>query len=29
VRIAEERYAKGELSAEELHQIRSDLIGGP
>jgi phage shock protein PspC (stress-responsive transcriptional regulator) len=25
VRIAEERYARGEISAEELRQIRSDL----
>jgi phage shock protein C len=25
VRIAEERYARGEISAEELHQIRGDL----
>ena len=29
VRIAEERYARGEISAEELHQIRSDLASGP
>jgi phage shock protein C len=29
VRIAEERYARGEITAEELHQIRADLIGGP
>jgi phage shock protein C len=28
VRIAEERYARGEISAEELHQIRGDLTGG-
>jgi phage shock protein C len=28
VRIAEERYAKGEISAEELAQIRADLTGG-
>ncbi|SRR6266496_2221534 len=27
VRIAEERFARGEISAEELHQIRSDLMG--
>jgi phage shock protein C len=25
VRIAEERYARGEISAEELHQLRGDL----
>jgi phage shock protein C len=25
VRLAEERYARGEISAEELQQIRSDL----
>jgi len=25
IRIAEERYARGEISAEELRQIRSDL----
>ncbi len=29
VRIAEERYARGEISAEELHQIRGDLTRGP
>lgn len=29
VRIAEERYARGEISSEELHQIRADLTGGP
>jgi phage shock protein C len=29
VRIAEERYAHGEISAEELARIRSDLAGGP
>jgi phage shock protein C len=28
IRIAEERYARGEISAEELHQIRGDLTGG-
>ena len=28
VRIAEERYARGEISAEELTQIRADLTGG-
>jgi phage shock protein C len=28
VRIAEERYAKGEISADELAQIRADLTGG-
>ena len=28
VRIAEERYANGEISAEELAQIRADLSGG-
>jgi phage shock protein C len=28
VRIAEERYARGEISAEELHQIRGDLTTG-
>ena len=27
VRIAEERFARGEISAEELAQIRSDLTG--
>jgi phage shock protein C len=25
IRIAEERYARGEISAEELRQIRADL----
>lgn len=25
IRIAEERYARGEISAEELNQIRADL----
>jgi phage shock protein PspC (stress-responsive transcriptional regulator) len=29
VRIAEERYARGEISADELHQIRGDLTRGP
>ena len=28
VRIAEERFARGEISTEELHQIRVDLMGG-
>jgi phage shock protein C len=28
LRIAEDRYARGEISAEELHQIRSDLGRG-
>jgi phage shock protein C len=28
VRIAEERFARGEISAEELHQIRTDLMEG-
>jgi phage shock protein C len=28
VRIAEERYARGEITAEELRQIRADLTGG-
>jgi phage shock protein C len=28
VRTAEERYARGEITAEELHQIRADLLGG-
>jgi phage shock protein PspC (stress-responsive transcriptional regulator) len=28
VQIAEERYARGEISAEELAQIRADLTGG-
>jgi phage shock protein C len=27
VRIAEERFARGEISAEELQQIREDLAG--
>jgi phage shock protein C len=29
VRIAEERYARGEISADELNRIRSDLEGAP
>jgi phage shock protein PspC (stress-responsive transcriptional regulator) len=29
VRIAEERYARGEISAEDLNRIREDLIGTP
>jgi phage shock protein PspC (stress-responsive transcriptional regulator) len=29
LRIAEERFAKGEISSEELRQIRGDLIQGP
>jgi phage shock protein PspC (stress-responsive transcriptional regulator) len=29
VRIAEERFARGEISSEELQQIRSDLMQGP
>jgi phage shock protein PspC (stress-responsive transcriptional regulator) len=28
IRIAEERFARGEITAEELHQIRGDLTGG-
>lgn len=28
IRIAEERYARGEISADELHRIRADL-GAP
>lgn len=28
VRIAEDRYARGEISAEELHQLRGDLTRG-
>lgn len=27
VRIAEERYARGEITSEELQQIRGDLAG--
>jgi phage shock protein C len=29
VRIAEERYARGEISAEDLNRIREDLTGSP
>ena len=29
VRIAEERYARGEISSEELQRIRSDLQSAP
>ena len=29
VRIAEERYAMGEISAEEFTRIRADLMGEP
>jgi phage shock protein C len=29
VRIAEERYARGEITAEELARIRADLRGEP
>ena len=29
VRIAEERYARGEISADQLAEIRADLTGGP
>jgi phage shock protein C len=29
VRIAEERYARGEITAEELARIRADLEGRP
>jgi phage shock protein PspC (stress-responsive transcriptional regulator) len=28
VHIAEERFARGEITAEDLAQIRADLIGG-
>ena len=28
IRIAEERFARGEISAAELQQIRQDLAGG-
>jgi phage shock protein PspC (stress-responsive transcriptional regulator) len=28
IRIAEERYARGEISAEELRRIRADLKSG-
>jgi phage shock protein PspC (stress-responsive transcriptional regulator) len=27
VRVAEERFARGEIDSEELHRIRSDLQG--
>jgi phage shock protein PspC (stress-responsive transcriptional regulator) len=29
VRIAEERFARGEISAEDLNRIREDLTGSP
>ena len=29
VRIAEERFARGEITAEELERIRADLTGTP
>jgi phage shock protein C len=29
VRVAEERYARGEITAEDLQRIRSDLEGRP
>jgi phage shock protein PspC (stress-responsive transcriptional regulator) len=29
VRVAEERYARGEITAEELDRIREDLESGP
>ena len=29
VKIAEERFARGEINAQELHRIRSDLLGMP
>jgi phage shock protein PspC (stress-responsive transcriptional regulator) len=29
MRQAEERYARGEITAEDLRRIRSDLEGGP
>lgn len=29
VRIAEERFARGEITADELQRIRSDLMGTP
>lgn len=29
VRLAEERFARGEITAEELQRIRSDLEGPP
>ena len=28
VRLAEERYARGEITAEDLERIRNDLQGG-
>ena len=28
IRLAEERYARGEITAEDLRRIRSDLEGG-
>jgi hypothetical protein len=28
VRLAEERYARGEITAEDLRRIRGDLEGG-
>jgi phage shock protein C len=28
IRVAEERYARGEIDAEELDRIRRDLAGG-
>jgi phage shock protein PspC (stress-responsive transcriptional regulator) len=28
VRIAEDRFARGEISAEELERIRQDIMGG-
>ncbi len=29
VRVAEERYARGEIDSDELHRIRSDLQTAP
>jgi len=29
VRLAEERYARGEITAEDLQRVRSDLEGRP
>jgi phage shock protein C len=29
MRLAEERFARGEITADELQRIRSDLAGGP
>jgi hypothetical protein len=29
VRLAEERFARGEITAEDLQRIRSDLEGRP